>query len=76
MPIKIEWLLNHMPLEGFPDISVSVVGKRTSFLSIDSVSYTHAGNYSCRARNEAGEAISTSELQVNGYLLLLVNRLI
>ncbi|CAG9840563.1 unnamed protein product [Diabrotica balteata] len=67
MPIKIDWLLNNVPISDFSDVSVSAVGKRTSFLAIDSVSYTHAGNYTCRAANKAGETTVTSELQVNGY---------
>ncbi|KAG5890611.1 hypothetical protein JTB14_005121 [Gonioctena quinquepunctata] len=65
MPIYIDWLLNGASLEEFPEISLSTVGKRTSFLSIDSVSYTHAGNYTCQAKNQASTSTFTSELQVN-----------
>ncbi|VEN53575.1 unnamed protein product [Callosobruchus maculatus] len=65
LPLKIEWLLNGRPLGDLSEVTVSTVGKRTSFLSIDSVSYAHAGNYTCRTKNRAGEAAYTSELQVN-----------
>lgn len=66
LPVTLEWHLNEKPLEDFPEISTLVVGKRSSILSIDSVSYTHAGNYTCRANNQAGTATFSSELQVNG----------
>lgn len=66
LPVTLEWNLNEKPLEDFPEISTVVVGKRSSILSIDSVSYTHAGNYTCKAKNRAGEASFSSELQVNG----------
>ncbi|XP_018577212.1 Down syndrome cell adhesion molecule-like protein Dscam2 isoform X1 [Anoplophora glabripennis] len=65
LPVTFEWQLNEKPLEDFPEISTVVVGKRSSILSVDSVSYTHAGNYTCKAKNRAGEAAFSSELQVN-----------
>ncbi|KAJ8918532.1 hypothetical protein NQ315_013036, partial [Exocentrus adspersus] len=65
LPIEFEWQLNGKELEDFPEILVSNVGKRTSFLSIESVSYTHAGNYTCKAKNRAGETFFSSALQVN-----------
>lgn len=67
LPILFEWQLNRNKLEDFPEIVISAVGKRTSFLSIEAVSYTHAGNYTCTAKNSAGQAFFSSELQVNGY---------
>lgn len=66
LPLKIDWLLNGNALEDYPEITVSLVGKRSSFLSIDSVTYVHAGNYTCRVANKAAEAKFTSELLVNG----------
>lgn len=68
MPIKLEWLLNNKLLEDFPQITTTPVGKRMSSLAIESVSYTHAGNYTCRAKNRAGQTEFVAELQVNGYL--------
>lgn len=63
------WLVNGKPLNN-EDISISSVGRRGSVLSIESVQYEHAGNYTCLARNGAGKTEYTSELQVNGYLFL------
>lgn len=71
-PISFTWELNGKPIDGYLDISISAVGKRSSYLSIDSVSYEHAGNYTCCARNNGGETSSTAELQVNGYYLCLL----
>lgn len=67
LPVKIEWLLNAATLEDFPEVSTATIGKRGSILAIESVSYTHAGNYTCRAGNKAGQETYTAELQVNGY---------
>jgi len=46
-------------------------GKRTSMLTIDNVHARHAGKYSCRARNHASAVNFTTELIVNGTLVLL-----
>lgn len=66
LPITIEWFLNHTPLKNYPEVSTISVGKRSSILSIDSVSYDLAGNYTCFAKNKAAETSFTAELQVNG----------
>lgn len=66
LPVNFNWELNGRSIKYYPDISVSAVGRRSSYLSIDSVSYEHAGNYTCFAKNVGGEAFSTTELQVNG----------
>lgn len=66
LPMTIDWLLNGKQLEDYPEISTSKMGRRSSFLAIESVSYTHAGNYTCFARNQAGSSSFVAELQVNG----------
>lgn len=75
LPINFNWELNDRLIRDYPDISVSPVGRRSSYLSIDSVSYEHAGNYTCFARNVGGEVFSSTELQVNGdnNVLILIN---
>lgn len=67
LPIDIEWTLNGEPLERFSEISFTKVGKRNSILTIESVSHINAGNYTCKARNIAGESAHVTQLQVNGY---------
>lgn len=68
--MKIEWSLNGKSVTEYPEITASNMGKRSSFLTIESVSYVHAGNYTCSAKNAAGETSFTSQLLVNGYFLL------
>lgn len=58
--------MNDELLDNYPEISVIKGGKRSSILSIEAASYATAGNYSCRAKNRAGEAIYVTDLQVNG----------
>lgn len=67
LPITIKWMLNDKSLDAFPEISTGMVGKRSSFLSIESVSYQNAGIFTCSATNSAGSAIYSANLQVNGY---------
>lgn len=49
------------------------MGKRSSILVIESVTHSHAGNYTCNANNSAGDASYVAELQVNGYLTAILN---
>lgn len=67
LPLTIEWFMNDQPVEEYMGISVTKIGKRSSILSIDSVTHEHVGNYTCKTRNAAGEVTFTSELHVNGY---------
>lgn len=70
LPVKFRWFLNEQLLGEFSDVTISQFGKRTSMLAVESVMYSHAGNYTCRANNDAGETFFTTELQVNGYFKL------
>lgn len=72
MPINVTWSLNGKPIHSDDGISLSKVGKHTHFLNIDSVNADHAGNYSCVAENLAGVAIQSSNLIVNGLLLIVM----
>lgn len=67
LPLTMEWTLNSQSIRRYSEIAVSNIGKRTSILVIESVSYTHAGNYTCTARNAAGGSSYTAELLVNGF---------
>lgn len=66
LPLTIEWFKNDERIEQYTDISVVRIGRRSSILSIDSVIHAHAGNYTCKTKNDAGESSYTSQLQVNG----------
>lgn len=66
-PIEIEWALNGKPIvSSYPDISIVSTSKRVSLLTIDSVSASHAGEYTCTASNAAGGTSCSASLAVNG----------
>lgn len=67
LPLSIKWTLNGKKSEDYAEINVAKMGKRSSILSIESISYDHAGNFTCAASNLAGEAYFTAQLLVNGY---------
>ena len=66
LPIEINWMFNENRLKSNDGILIYKSGQRISMLSIESVQPRHAGNYTCIARNEAGETRHTSELIVIG----------
>lgn len=66
LPISISWKVNEDPVENHPDISLSKVGRRGSALTIESISYSLTGNFTCLAVNSAGISQYTTLLQVNG----------
>uniref|UniRef100_A0A182NC81 Down syndrome cell adhesion molecule n=1 Tax=Anopheles dirus TaxID=7168 RepID=A0A182NC81_9DIPT len=63
-PIMIEWLFNGNRVATDDGINIMKSGQKISILSIESVQSRHAGNYTCVARNKAGESQHTSELKV------------
>lgn len=66
LPIKIDWFLNEQEISNVPDISVTPAGRRGSLLTVESVQYHHAGNFTCKAENIAGKTEYSTPLQVNG----------
>lgn len=68
LPLNIFWTFNNQPITPDMDVSINRLGKRTSVLTIDSVSGHHAGNYSCHGSNPAGSTSYLSELKVIGVL--------
>lgn len=65
-PINMSWTLNGRNLEEIIGVNVLRTNKRISQLSIDSVDAAHAGEYICKAKNEAGVAEYSAYLRVNG----------
>ncbi|XP_070160071.1 Down syndrome cell adhesion molecule 1 isoform X1 [Polyergus mexicanus] len=64
-PIQIEWALNDQPIShDFSDITI-VTSKRVSLLTIDAVTASHAGEYTCIASNAAGGTSYSASLAVN-----------
>lgn len=67
-PIQIEWALNGEPIpSNYPDISIAT-SRRVSLLTIDAVTASHAGEYTCAASNAAGGTSFTAMLAVNGTM--------
>lgn len=69
IPIEITWSHNGkiLPEVGDSDSGLTLVNtKKSSVLSIDSISGEHAGNYTCTGTNRAGTDSLTTELLVNG----------
>ena len=66
LPIDIEWLFNDYAINSFSGITTSKIGKKVSVLTIDSVNGNNAGNYTCKAKNQAETNRFTAELIVNG----------
>lgn len=68
LPVNLTWTFNDQPLNDYDRNDVTIVNnnKRVSFLSIDSVSASNAGKYTCNAENVAGIHSSSAVLVVNG----------
>lgn len=66
LPINVTWLLNGRAIDSYHDISLARLGKRVNVLTVESVAAHHAGNYSCRATNQAGTTEYAAQLIVDG----------
>lgn len=68
LPIEIRWSLNGELITRLthPDVTITNTGKKTSVLTIESVTARHAGEYSCVASNLVGSVSRSAILSVNG----------
>ncbi|XP_045473863.1 Down syndrome cell adhesion molecule-like protein Dscam2 isoform X49 [Harmonia axyridis] len=65
LPINITWYLHNQTASNIDGITISMFGSKISALRVDSVTETHAGTYTCVAKNSAGEASYSANLNVN-----------
>ncbi|XP_026825557.1 Down syndrome cell adhesion molecule-like protein Dscam2 isoform X1 [Ooceraea biroi] len=67
LPIEIRWSLNGELITHLthPDVTITNTGKKTSVLTIESVTARHAGEYSCVASNLVGSVSRSAILSVN-----------
>ena len=65
-PLSLTWSLKGAVINSEPSISTTLLGTRTSMLTIQSVGYRHSGDYTCSATNQAGSRSSSATLKVNG----------
>ena len=66
MPVTISWSLKGKELNSGDSITTTGLGARASMLVISSVDFTHIGEYTCRATNQAGSVTHSTQLRVNG----------
>ncbi|XP_072939072.1 cell adhesion molecule Dscam1 isoform X4 [Epargyreus clarus] len=64
-PLSILWYFNGKPVKSGTNGVILTNAKRTSQLTIESVTHTNQGNYTCTVKNPAGEVNHTAELYVN-----------
>lgn len=60
------WSFNNQPITSESDIVIAKMGKRSSVLTIESVTALHAGKYVCQVENKAGNSVYSAELKVIG----------
>lgn len=64
-PIRISWSKDNAPLS--VDLGIDFMeAKKFSYLQIREIKKEHSGNYSCTAKNSAGESKKTVSLSVLG----------
>lgn len=68
MPLDIKWYFGDDIVESNANGVVLSNTKRTSQLTIESVSHQNQGNYTCIVQNAAGVMNHTAALFVNGIL--------
>ncbi|XP_047530737.1 Down syndrome cell adhesion molecule-like protein Dscam2 isoform X9 [Vanessa atalanta] len=65
LPLSIQWYFNGKPLKSDTNGVLLTNAKRTSQLTIESVSHLNQGNYTCAVKNQAGTTNHSAELYVN-----------
>lgn len=73
LPVTIEWYFHGRPINSINGVRTVNLGSKSSILSIESLSITHSGEYTCVARNSAGEDEYSSTLTVHGSKLNLAS---
>lgn len=69
IPVEFAWTFNGRSTSDLANVFVSKIGRRVSSLTVESLTEKNVGNYSCLARNKAGESAHTASLNVNGNYL-------
>nr|CAD7199658.1 unnamed protein product [Timema douglasi] len=65
-PITFSWFLNGNVVSPAMGVSTVNVGRQTSLLIVQSVTFKHVGNYTCVASNSGGQENRTAQLVVKG----------
>ncbi|KAL4143242.1 hypothetical protein QTP88_005598 [Uroleucon formosanum] len=67
IPIEFAWTFNGKSTSDLANVFVSKTGRRVSSLTVESLTEKNVGNYTCLARNMAGETGHTASLYVNVF---------
>lgn len=65
-PLSISWSFNGQDITAHMGIKTMKMAEQSSFLTISSVTGEHSGNFTCIAKNRAGEDRYTATLHVKG----------
>ena len=65
-PLQITWHLHGAVVSSEPSLTTTMLGTRSSILTITDVGYRHAGVYACKAENPAGAVTYSAQLKVKG----------
>lgn len=68
LPLNITWSFSGLLTEDTSDVKTFAVGRRGSSLSIDYITPSHAGTYTCTVQNEAAIVSYSTVLVVNGII--------
>lgn len=69
LPVEITWTLNGKNIKTVDGVNTMKTKQRVNQLSIDDVQALHSGEYTCIARNKAGNATFSAYLRVNGTFI-------
>lgn len=69
LPIDIKWLKNGHPLTSAKNRRITQLDDVMVMLTLSVLTVNDSGNYTCRAKNTAGEAKYTTALYVKGVLI-------
>lgn len=66
LPVDIRWTMAGRSGASDAGVTVTKIGAKSSILNVDAVDASHAGSYTCTARNAAGTSSHTARLTVVG----------
>lgn len=71
LPLEFRWTFNSSPIvSGENGFTIMKMNSRTIALNIESIDGYHRGIYKCIAKNNAGVVEYSSQLDVNGMILI------
>ena len=75
-PFNITWRKDSQPLSDDARwISISDYAPFSSILTINTVTSSHSGNYTCVAANKVGKAEYTAQLSVTGNIVITIRKM-